>query len=128
MNSEDALEKLTKAYKFEASAEGRKKKAASFRSSIEGMIQMVAPELMNVDQVIALWSLDPNFARALKMNYDIVMEWLSGGEEAVIEAYNTEAFRQNVPDIVRQLDWVQSAFPKNKSGRKSSKRKTKRRR
>lgn len=134
VNSEDALEKLTKAYKFEASAEGRKKKAASFRSSIEGMIQMVAPELMNVvqdlsdDQVIALWSLDPNFARALKMNYDIVMEWLSGGEEAVIEAYNTEAFRQNVPDIVRQLDWVQSAFPKNKSGRKTSKRKTKRRR
>jgi len=64
------------------------------------MIQMVAPELMNVvqdlsdDQVIALWSLDPNFARALKMNYDIVMEWLSGGEEAVIEAYNTEAFRR----------------------------------
>lgn len=134
VNSEDALNKLIKAYKFEASPEGRKKKAASFRSSIEGMIQMVAPELMNTvqdlsdDQIIALWSLDPNFARALKMNYDIVMEWLSGGEEAVIEAYKSDAFRQNVPDIVRQLDWVQSAFPKTKTGRKSNKRKTKRRR
>lgn len=106
--SRDALKKLTKAMKRDASPKAIKRKVSDARKQFAAMMDVInMPELfaatkgLTNDQFIALWN-HTSFAGAVALSYTSAMKMFTPKEES----WGTEMLRQQMGDAMEMIEWA----------------------